>query len=140
MDFRPLTTAEVAYRNSGIAGALTMLNAKGPLPVAGVQAIFDWCRAQNLPADRLHNHRAVVSLGMAYGDVLARELGLVWAWCEDGDLAHLVVRPPDRLVAIWPVFMICRRLLSPEDTTIAGMIGVVRNTIAGLDTGNQSAP
>lgn len=92
-----------------------MLKAKTPLPAAAVNALYEWCLLKEPGPDRIHQWAPVLamstSMSMAFGELPGRTEGFEWYWVEEEENIGPALKPQGKNIAIWPIHMICRRLL-----------------------------
>lgn len=104
--------------------------------VAALQAIFEWCKAQDWNEERLQERAQVVALSICFGDVLCQRLPAQWIWAEDTSVDHsdVAVQIAGTEIVVWPFAMITKRILNNDNTGIENIIEGVEAALQDLKT------
>lgn len=139
---RPMTEPELAYRAEGLAQLVRILGSDRVIEAPELQAVYDWCLAQNwdASADDLEEYGPVVGIGMVMGDLIAAQIGMDWVWLHDPeyDWSGPALQLRGKAVYCHPVPMIAGRLADRIQIRIDTLIASVTAELLRLrDTADR---
>ena len=142
MAWAPLSADQQAYCDAGRGILRQMMPQAEAFEGPELQALFDWCLAQDWPDDpaMLEQYGPVLALAIGFGDCVAGNTGMLWGWAtETGfDWEGPALSLPGTTILSWPMPMMLKRLLARQairiDRLIADHAADVRRLAASQGT------
>ena len=110
-----------------------MLGDETVMEAPEIQAVYNWCleKGWEIGPDKLEEVGPVVGMGMAIGDLIAAETGMVWVWLTDEGLGWSgpVLQLPEHDLYCYPVPMLAGRL---HERVRINVETLIRDTIASV--------
>ncbi len=122
---RALSADEAAALEEGLDFAGRIAGAARPLTIATVQRLYDGYLDEGIA-----DNDAIIALGLAFGDDVARHGGLVWVRVIDDIGEETCIAPPHRMAFAAPVSMIRKRLGRAEKVDLAALRAATLDTIS----------
>ena len=128
-NLRPLSSDEIAARDTGLALAAQLVDASLPLRIDQVQALYDALLAERVDGDG----DASIALGLAFGEQIVSMAAFEWMRVTDEYGDETCVSPPGKEIFCAPISMIQKRLKRREAIDVARlrdeMIAVIQSRI-----------